>query len=192
MYRFCFLSCFFIYSCSHGKYLSNEEDSKLISELIGKFIVRDSLNQSGTINNNLLAYEYYEQENIEDGYAVPPPYYTSSKNEFDFINSVELNTFFHDSASIAHIKHQLLNSKKIAKKYKLSTLDIVKLGVKNRDPNSWYSFFLPIFNADSSAVYLQYDFYANGLGGYGEGNGAIFLKKNGEWEYQDFIPGWIR
>ncbi|MDR7127731.1 hypothetical protein J2X69_000059 [Algoriphagus sp. 4150] len=65
-------------------------------------------------------------------------------------------------------------------------------GMNNKEQNSWYSFYLPIFSADSSAVYLQHDFYANGIGGFGMGNGAVFVKENGEWKYQDFIPGWIR
>jgi len=49
-------------------------------------------------------------------------------------------------------------------------------------------FYLPIFNADSSAVYMQYDHFDNG---YGEGNAAVFIKKEGKWIYLKFLPGWI-
>ncbi|WP_339759162.1 hypothetical protein [Algoriphagus aquimarinus] len=191
MNRLFLLLPFLIFSCSQIKQISKSEESKLILELLEKYIVHDSLYETRTINKYLLPYEYYEQEYSEDGDLAPPPYGYGSKNEFDIINSIELNPFFSDSASIVHVKHQLLNSEKIAKKHKLSTLDIVNLAMNNEDQDSWYSFYLPIFNADSSAVYMQYDFYPNGFGGFGWGNGAVLLKENGEWKYHDFIPGWI-
>ena len=192
--RFYILILFIIISCSLSKQILSNEDSTLVVELLEKIIENDSLYETRTINKFLLPYEYYEQEFTEDGDLAPPPASrnpNASKNEFDIANSIKLNPFFSDPASLAHVKHQLLNSEKIAKKYKLSTHDLVSLGKNNEDKDSWYSFYLPIFNADSSAVYMQYDFYPNSNGGFGWGNGAVFLKENGEWRYHDFIPGWI-
>lgn len=193
MYKLLFVLTFFILSCSSSKQISENEDSKLIVELIENLIAHDSLYNARTINEYLLPYEYYEHEFIEDGYQVPPPATrnpNASKNEFDIANLLELGQFFSDSASIAHVKHQLLNSGEIAKNYKLTRLDLVKLEMNNRNQNSYYSFYLPIFNADSSAVYMQYDFYTNGIGSVGYGNGAVFIKKKALWEYHAFILGW--
>lgn len=194
MYKLLFILTFFILSCSSSKQISENEDSKLIVELIEKLIAHDSLYGTATINEYLLPYEYYEQEFTEDGYQVPPPPTpnpNASKNEFDIANSFELTKFFSDSVSITHVKHQLLNSGKIAKKYKLTRLDLVKSEINNESQHSLYSFYLPIFNADSSAVYMEYDFYTNGFGSVGYGNGAVFLKKNSKWVYQTFVPGWM-
>ncbi|RAI88438.1 hypothetical protein [Algoriphagus yeomjeoni] len=193
MYKLLFVLTFFILSCSTSKQISENEDSKLIIELIEKFIAHDSLYNARTINEYLLPYEYYDQEFTEDGYLAPPPATinpNASKNEFDIANLFELTQFFNDSASMAHVKDQLLNSREIAKNYKLHRLDLVKSEINNKIPNSWYSFYPPIFNSDSSAVYMEYDFYTNGMGSVGYGNGAVLIKKKGLWEYNAFIPGW--
>lgn len=177
-----------IFSCSQSESILNSDDSKLFIELMEIFIQHDSLYETRTINKYLLHYDYYENEYSEDGYQVPPPYGIGYKNEFDFKESKELSQFFSDSTSIAHVKYQLLNSRGTAKNFKIAKRDLIKLGMDNKDQNSWYSFYLPIFNADSSAAFVQYDYYKNGLG---FGNGAIFLKKDGNWKYHTFIPGWI-
>lgn len=190
MRRLPFLICFAIFSCSQSKSMLNSDDSKLYIELTEKFIVHDSLYETRTINKYLLPYEYYEKEYSENGYQVPPPYSIGYKNEFDFVDSKELSQFFSDSSSIAHVKYQLLNSKETAKNLKINRSDLIKLGLDNKDQNSWYSFYLPVFNADSTAVYMQYDFYTNGFGSTGYGNGAIFINKKGLWEYHSFIPVW--
>lgn len=190
MRRFLFLISFVIFSCSQSKSMLNSDDSKLFIELIEKFIVHDSLYETRTINKYLLPYEYYEKEYSENGYEVPPPNGIGDKNEFYFADSKELSQFFSDSSSIAHVKYQLLNSKETAKNLKINRSDLIKLGMDNKDQNSWYSFYLPIFNVDSSAVYMQYDFYSNGFASAGYGNGAIFINKKGLWEYHSFIPGW--
>ena len=181
-----------ISSCGANKQISESDDPELILELLEKLIVNDSLYETRTMNKYLLAYEYYEQEFSDEGHLIPPPYGIGWKNELDIINSIKLTQSFSDSISIAHVKDQLIKSKKNAKRYKLNNQDLAKLGMINEDQTSWYSFYLPIFNSDSSAVYLQSEFYTNNGTGYGEGNGTVFIKENGEWEFLESIPGWIK
>ena len=162
---------------------TDNDHIKLISGLVEQYILEDSLNQYGKINEKLLPYEYYEIERTDDGLATQPKPGFQWKNEENFIEWIGLPEYF-DASDSEHVKNQILNSGMVAASIDLCALDVFDF----QGEDAWYVFYVPIFNVDSTVAYIQYDHYD---AGYGEGNAAIFIKEQGQWKYYKFIPGWM-
>ncbi|UII26924.1 hypothetical protein LVD15_00360 [Fulvivirga maritima] len=189
MHRIIIVFFIFLVSCGHNRDEVESVNQNLIIALIEKCILADSLNYHGFIDSELQHYEYYELEFTDKGISYPPPQGSQWLNETTIVEQLEEPQYFDDSVTRQYLKSQIINSKKIVNKVNLSSLGDDKLGVKFQNDESWYIFYLPIFNADSSAVYVQYDYFDSG---YEEGKAAIFLKNNKQWEYTKFILRWMR
>ena len=176
-------------SCSNNYKSLNNDPDILIPYLIECFILTDSMNRHGAVHYKLGSYTHYNLKYTIEGYRHPAPGANGHKwkNEIVLLESIDLNEYF-DIADSVHIKRQIINSKTLANQYDLSSLDSATLGTANSDKLIFYHFYTPIFNKDSTAVYVEYDHFDNG---YGDGNAVVFIKKNGNWIYYKFILGWI-
>lgn len=188
MHKIIIIFFILLLSCQKTNQKDKSVNSKLILSLIEQYILTDSLNYHGFIISELQPYEYYELQFTDDSLRYPPPSGFNWMNETAVIEQIDLDSYFNDSVTRTHVKNQIVSSKELVDNLSLSSLGDDKLGLKFRNEESWYTFYLPIFNADSSAVYMQYDHFDNG---YGEGNAAIFIKKDGKWIYLKFLPGWM-
>ena len=175
-------------SCKQTSHKNEPLTSNLVANLIEQYILADSLNHYGFIITELQPYEHYDLQYMDDGIRHPPPQGYKWKNEIALIEYIELEEYFTDSISSQHVKSQILKSKEFAESIDLSSLGEVTLGTDFEDTLSWFLFYMPIFNTDSTAVYIQYDHYDNG---YEDGNAAVFIKKDDEWVYYKFLVGWM-
>ena len=176
-------------SCNLTHQQGELKDAALVTHLIEQFILTDSLNQYGFVITELRHYEHYDLKYTDGGIRHPSPGSSYKwKNETSLIEYIDLTEYFDDSISSQHVKSQIMSSKEYAESIDLSSLGEVTLGANFEDTLSWYLFYLPIFNIDSSAVYIQYDHFDNG---YEDGNAAVFIKKDDEWVYYKFLLGWI-
>ncbi|WPP52206.1 hypothetical protein [Catalinimonas niigatensis] len=165
-------------------------DEELIISILENYIEEDSLYSSDYIYPELLPYIYYQPEYSDDGleHPTPPPSYEGEYlNEIKFIERLECEKYFSYEDS-SHIKHQIFLSSKIFSTLNLSSLSKREFEFSPDEAASWYAFYLPVFNNDSSAVYVQYDYQYEGVG---YGNGAILVKKNGHWIMVKFISRWM-
>lgn len=177
-----------IFSCSPEHKAVNE---KLIVSILENYIEEDSLYDSDYIYPALLPYIYYEPQYSEEGFEFPPP---PSSNEGEYLNEeklierLESEEYFSLEKDAQHIKHQIHLSGEAVPTLSLSSLSKKEFEFSPNEAASWYTFYLPIFNHDSSAVYVQFDLH---YGSEGLGNGAILVRKNGEWSMIKWIPRWM-
>lgn len=188
--RLSFLVLILFTSCKFQK----SDTENLYIQLIEEYVRQDSIHLIGKINHTLLPYAHYEIELI-DGHISPPPSPSITKsffNEVVFRKHVNENsqrdTFFMTICDSEFLKSQVIESSK--RETPLSIADWARKneGKVAEDEFIFFSFYTPLFNCDSSQVYLQYD-YQNGT--YGEGNGAIFEKKNKKWRLVKKIINWM-
>ncbi|MCX2839585.1 hypothetical protein OQ279_15670 [Salinimicrobium sp. MT39] len=142
----------------------------------------------------------HEKEYTEDGHPLPSPppslngTYIDGEYLIRFLNSDEFirepgfenKDFFSKEADLKHLKGQIENSKKWAKE---TDLKDYYLAYKNdRNEKEGYHFYTPLFNNDSTEVYIQVDFYE---GVYGDGTGYFLIKENGTWKVVGSTGIWI-
>jgi hypothetical protein len=175
-------------SCEKTDTVKNEN---LYIEVIKNYIIEDSLYRTENISTRLLPYFYFPSQYSEDGLELPSPpisYDGEYIDESKLIERMGKQTYFSEKDK-DHLKYQLIMSKNISKSnkdVKISKDNTVK---KEDLETIWYSFYVPLFNIDSSAVYVQNDFYDNG---YGDGSGALLIKKDGQWKLVDWFSRWTR
>jgi hypothetical protein len=161
----------------------------LFIEVIKSYIVEDSLYKTEIISPRLYPYIYYPTQYTEDGLEIPsPPIFYEGEyiDENKIIERIGHQKYFSEKDR-DHLKYQIISSKEISNTIytsKLSKMDRLKA----EDITTWYMFYVPSFNSDSSAVYVQYDYHD---GSYGEGNGALLIKNNGQWKLIDWFDRWI-
>lgn len=168
----------------------HSDDDYIILDVIEHFILLDSLNDMGVVSLKLMPYQHYELNYTSDGYRVPPPPSPPfSLNELELVEFLDFNGFSKDSVSLAHIRNQIITSSQRAIDIDMSKLksDLRKGHPKKKEP--MVLIYMPIFNLDSSAVYVQYDFYLHEYS-FGYGNGAILTRQNEKWGYLKFLPTW--
>ncbi|WP_194778276.1 hypothetical protein [Pararhodonellum marinum] len=95
---------------------------------------------------------------------------------------------YFSSKDLDHIREQLILSEEVAKRNRIIDLNDSDLTNKGDKISVWYNFYVPIFNLDSSAVYVQYDYNENV---YGEGNGAVLIRKEDRWELLVWLDRWM-
>jgi hypothetical protein len=177
-----------IFSCCDSSKSTIISQDKLIAYISQRFIEHDSLYRYSLVSIELLPYQYYKLEFIEDSLLVPPPSSNYSwKNEELLIKDINLDDYFGDSASKKHLKYQITNSEKFIASLNLEKLNPKILGLQFKDSSRFYVLYPPLFNIDSSAAYIQYDHFDNG---YEEGNGAIFIIQENEWTFLRHIWGY--
>lgn len=148
------------------------------------------IKEDAFIYHTLKPYEYDEIEINDDGHRLPPKD-QFLKNEVDIVESLQNEKFPNDSSTLKHLKMQILGRPEI------KTLFYLNSSLKNLWTNSedlaeeFYVFYIPLYNLDSSAMYLQYDYYSVFPGGYGDG-GAFLLEENkeGTWFEKEWISTW--
>lgn len=193
---------FVLFSCNPTNSELSLGDEDFITDLLDEYIRQDSINIHVTISDELSPYLHYIPEFSDEGYEAPPPpdalegRYINEFNLVETINS-DMNyatgfertnlKYFSAIKDLDHLKNQIMQSKELVKKINVKKWS-KKYNSKIEDKEGWYNFYFPLFNHDSTQVFLQYD-YRNG--NYSEGNGAVFIKKNGKWELARWIIGWV-
>lgn len=175
-------------SCEKTNTIKNEI---LYIHVIQNYIIEDSLYRTENISHRLLPYFYFPSQYTEDGLEIPSP---SVSYDGEYIDENQLidrigNQKFFSEKDRNHLKYQLIMSKKISNSNKDLKISKVNSGKKEEVGTIWYSFYVPLFNIDSTAVYVQNDFYDNY---YGDGSGALLIKKDGKWKLVDWFDRWIR
>ena len=176
--------------------LNQDETSQIFKTLIEyRSITPDSI-----INSKLLPFLVHEKEYTEDGTSVPSPppslngTYIDGEYLIHFLNSdqfirepgFENKVFFSKKADLIHLKRQIENSKKWAKETNLK--DYYSAYNYDRNEKEGYHFYTPLFNKDSTEVYIQVDFYE---GVYGDGTGYFLIKENGNWKIVGSTGIWM-
>jgi hypothetical protein len=88
--------------------------------------------------------------------------------------------------NLNHLKSQLTSPTSKAKfDFGKNTIDPNKLDLDK----PYYKVYKPIFNLDSTGVYLEIDYHHQI---YGDGRAFVFEFKKGSWKNVMFIPTWIR
>lgn len=190
MRLFFFLIIFVGVSCTQTNKINARLNESLFIEVIKNYIVEDSLYRTDIISPRLYPYIYYPTQYTEDGLEIPsPPSFDNGEyiDENKLIERIGHQAYFSEKDG-DHLRYQIISSQEIS-----STINISKLSkidsLKAEEVTKWYIFFVPLFNNDSSAVYVQYDFHDDY---YGDGNGALLIKNNGQWKLIDWFDRWIR
>ena len=176
--------------------LKQEETSQIFKTLIEyKSIRSDSL-----INSQLLPFLVHEKEYTEDGLSPPSPppslkgTYINEEYLIHFLNSdqfirepgFENKDFLSKEEDLKHLKRQIENSKEWAKETDIK--DYYSAYKYDRNEKEGYHFYTPLFNSDSTEVYIQVDFYE---GVYGDGTGYFLIKENGVWKVVGSTGIWM-
>lgn len=159
-----------------------------LNDLFYAYVLEDSLDTAAYFNKKMIPYHYSEPEYL-NGMEIPEHW---NPHEPEIMSIIKLCKILEGSIHFlpldtAHIKQQIENSQKIS-----NTIRIVLPNVsypKLEDlPEHWYSFFVPIFNSDSSAVYVQYNYHH---GNFGTGSGAVLVKQQGNWKMVKWNDRWM-
>ncbi|RXG18645.1 hypothetical protein DSM03_1017 [Leeuwenhoekiella aestuarii] len=176
--------------------INPEETDQIFKTLIEyKSIAPDSV-----INSQLLPFLIKDKEFTEDGISVPSPppslngTYINEESLVSFLNSdqfirkpgFENNKFFSKEKDLKYLKKQIEKSKKLVKQTNLNSF--YPAYKSDRNEKDSYHFYTPLFNSDSTEVYIQVDFYE---GVYGDGTGYLLLKENGAWKVVASTGIWI-
>lgn len=114
-------------------------------------------------------------------------------NEVDIVESIQNEKFPNDSSTLKHLKMQILDRPEIKNSFYLN-FSLKNLWTNSKDlPEEFYVFYFPLYNLDSSAMYLQYDYYFGFPGEYGDG-GAFLLEENkdGTWFEKEWKSTWVK
>lgn len=196
MIRLFLISFLFLISCSTNE-SSNKNQEHIYIQLLEEYVQQDSIIFNSVIDNKVHPYTYYDPVYV-NGTIAPAPggggFGVSYFNEQTFITYINSR---HDGKSDSYF------SKECDRDFLKKQTEIVGKRDNWFDVTEWcerhnadidkfegelHTFYLPLFNCDSTEVYLQYD-YENGS--YGEGNGAIFVKKNEKWILVKIISNWM-
>jgi len=174
-------------SCIAGQKQTKNSEEALVLNLIEQYYKHGPLQPQTFVSPTLLPFKYYDYEQTGDGIIVPPTEQNIGNfNEQSFFRIIRNNEHFKVESESNWIKEQILNSNATSKIISLKNLNN-HIANKTKS-NRWYSFYIPIFNTDSSAVYLQYDYFD---GGYEEGRAALMVTSNGEWKLIETYHIWM-
>lgn len=187
MYKILIAFCFLTISlgCTSKRKASQGSQYQLVETLIDDLIESENLEKQAFIIEHVYPIQYYKVEISEDGLEIPPPDY-NSRNEMGIINWIEMDLFPKNEQTLNHVRSQIEGSTSKAK---------FDFGSKSIDPKKidfekpYYMVFNPIYNLDSTAVYLEIDYHDNY---YGDGRAFVFELKNESWKNVKFIPTWIK
>jgi hypothetical protein len=153
--------------------------NKEVSNVTNAFIEDNSLYKYGVIFNKFAPYEYYEIKYTSSGKEIPNSEFNYAlKNEKILLKIIDSKKFFDPVKNSDILKQQILQSKITFSDF---TLDLDYLKSKNyayKDTLTSFTLYPPLFNSDSTAAYIQYDFFDYGIE---DGIGTVYIKKNSEW-----------
>ena len=189
-----YISLLLIVSCNIDQ--ENSPPNNLYIQLLEGYIKQDSIEIEGLISERLHPYKYYNLQYYKGSEVPPPPpgFGESYTNEQSLIRNINTNSkdsinvmYFSSSCDSTHIKYQIILSSKLKKLPNISNWSKKNSDSINNN-KEFYIFYIPLFNCDSTQVYLQYDYHK---GTYEEGNGAVFKKQNNEWKLVKWIFRWM-
>lgn len=170
----------------------SQNGNVLISQIISDLIIDGRIKDNAFIYHTLKPFEHYNLEWTDDGLRIPlkDPFV---RNEVDIVESIQNEKFPNDSSTLMHLKMQILDRLENKSSFNLNS-SLKNLWTNSEDlPEEFYVFYIPLYNLDSSAMYLQYDYYSGFPGRYGDG-GAFLLEKVKEeiWIEKKMISTWIK
>lgn len=168
----------------------SQNGNVLISQILSELIHIGRIKDDVFICHTLKPYEYYEIELTDDGLRIPPkdPFV---RNELDIVESLQNEKFPNVGLTLMHLKMQILDRSKNKSSRHLNS-PLKNLWTNSEDlPEEFYVFYIPLYNLDSTAMYLQYDYFVGFPGGYDEG-GAFLLEKDkdGTWFEKEWKSTW--
>jgi hypothetical protein len=166
----------------------SKQENPLFNALFYAYVLEDALDTSAYFSQKMIPYYYSEPEYL-NGLEIPEEW---NLYEPEIMSVDKLRRIFNGSIHFlpldtAHIKQQIENSKNLANTNRV-VLPNVSYPKLEELPEHWYSFYVPIFNSDSSAVYVQYN-YHDGI--FGTGSGAILVKQQGNWTLVKWNDRWM-
>lgn len=174
------LSIIFI-SCQESQEEGNQKINKEVSKVVNVFIEDKAMYKYGVIFNKLSPYQYYKLQHTSDGKEIPPPSTSYAlKNEIDLLKTIDSEKYFDSIKNKNNLKAQLIQSEKIYSDFSLNLNYLKEKNYAFKDTLTSYIIYPPLFNNDSTAAYIQYDFFDYG---WEEGTGTIYIKKNEEWHF---------
>lgn len=172
-----------------GQDSTNQIDTTLIIQIFEDYKRQDKfLHDETCFLPSLLPFIYTIREYDTNGFKMPLGPQHNLMNEFELLDYIGQNEFFSLKKDSSCIKQQIVNSEKVRPTIKLPYTSAGCTFDENKYPSEYHVFYVPIFNTDSSAVFVQHDYYT---GVYGQGNGAILIKKKNGWKMVQFISGWM-
>jgi len=175
------LLSFTLISCQEIQEEDTQKIDKEVNKVVNVFIEDKAMHKYGVILNKLSPFEYYKLQKTSDGNEIPPSSASYAlKNEISLLKIIDSEKYFDSIKNKSNLKTQIIQSEKI---YSDFTLNLNYLREKNyafKDTLTSYIIYPPLFNNDSTAAYIQYDFFDYG---WEEGTGTIYIKKNEEWHF---------
>ena len=157
-----------------------------VGVIITELIESGYIDRKVPIADHLITIEYYTLEYSDDGLLAPPPTLFAI-NEEDIIGLVDSEYFPKDSTTRIHLQYQLKFLTENRSQFRLIRGDLKLRKFERAFPGHCYFFYKPIFNQDSSAMFLQHDRY---YGYLGEGGIHLLVKENGKWVVEKIIHTW--
>jgi hypothetical protein len=154
--------------------------------IITELIESGYVDRKVPIADRLKTIEYYTLEYFDDSLFAPPstPF---AQNEEDVIKWVDSEYFPNNSTTRNHVQYQLKYLNENRSQFRLVRGDLKLRKFERVYPGHCYIFYKPIFNQDSSAMFLQHDRY---YGYFGEGGIHLVVKANDKWVVEKFIHTW--
>lgn len=157
-----------------------------VGVIITELIESGYIDRKVPIADRLKTIEYYNLEYFDDSLLAPPPN-PFAQNEVVIINWVDSEYFPNDSTTRNHVQYQLKYLNENRSQFRLIKGDLKLRKFERAFPGHCYFFYKPIFNQDSSAMFLRHDRY---YGYLGEGGIHLLVKENGKWVFEKFIHTW--
>ena len=175
---FCFLTISL--GCTSKRKAFQGSQYQLVEILINDLNKSGVLEKQAFIIDRLYPMSYYKVEINEDGLEIPSPE-KNSRNEVGIINWIEMDLFPKNGQTLNHVRSQIKGSTPKAKfDFGSNSIDSKKIDLEK----PYYRVYKPIYNLDSTAVYLEIDYHDNI---YGHGSAYVFELKNESWENVKFI-----
>lgn len=156
-------------------------DEKLIVSILEECVRQDSFKRDFSIIPKLKPYSLYYPLFTDDGLEIPPSppdFKESFTSPEKLITEIEDSTLFILQNDSSFVKEQILYSKDLYSNFFISELISKKIDKDSINYDQLYLFYTPIFNKDSSAVYVKYDHYYYT---FAQGVGLLLAKRNGKW-----------
>lgn len=183
--NFCFL--FVLVGCQSSSQIVEKDEGFDVGAIISELIESGDIDRKVPIVNRLKTIEYYTLEYYDDSLLVPPPT-PFAINEMEIIELGATDFFPRDSISRAFVRDQLIFLNENRSQFSLRKGNLKLRKFERAFPGHCYIFYKPIFNQDSSAMFLQHDRY---YGYFGEGGIHFLVKENDKWVVEKFIPTWM-
>ncbi|BDD14587.1 hypothetical protein MATR_14120 [Marivirga tractuosa] len=168
------LLSFILISCQESQEEDTQKLNKEVNKVVNVFIEDKAMYKYGVILNKLSPYEYYNLQHTS-GKEIPPSRASYDlKNEISLLKIIDSEKYFDSIKNKNNLKTQIIQSEKIYSDFSLNLNYLREKNYAFKDTLTSYRIYPPLFNNDSTAAYIQYDFFDYG---WKEGSGTIYIKK---------------